>query len=193
MIPYAPEPFVNFSVKENLEAFNAALDKVQVQLGQSYPLVIGGEAIMRDRLQDSVNPSDLNEIVGRVSMADTALVEKAFAVAAATFESWSKVPAEVRAGYLFKAAAIIRRRKHEFSSWLLVEAGKSRAEADADTAECIDFLEYYGRQMLKLKERSGAGKRSWRCLVKTITWITSHSALGLSFRPGTSHLPLWAV
>ncbi len=42
----------------------------------------------------------------------------------------------------------MRRRKFEFSAWMVEEAGKSWAEADADTAEAVDFLEYYGRQML---------------------------------------------
>jgi 1-pyrroline-5-carboxylate dehydrogenase len=53
---------------------------------------------------------------------------------------------------LFKAAAIIRRRKHEFSALLTKEAGKPWNEADADTAEAIDFLEFYARQMLTLKD-----------------------------------------
>ena len=59
---------------------------------------------------------------------------------------------EVRADVLFKAATIIRRRKHEFSALLTKEAGKPWREADADTAEAIDFLEYYGRQMLAHKD-----------------------------------------
>ncbi|MDO9592832.1 MAG: L-glutamate gamma-semialdehyde dehydrogenase, partial [Erysipelotrichaceae bacterium] len=45
---------------------------------------------------------------------------------------------------------IIRKRKFEFNALLTKEAGKPWAEADGDTAEAIDFLEYYGRQMLTL-------------------------------------------
>ncbi|PNB75880.1 1-pyrroline-5-carboxylate dehydrogenase, partial [Pseudomonas sp. FW305-BF6] len=63
-----------------------------------------------------------------------------------------KVKPEVRADILFRAAAIIRRRKHEFSALLTKEAGKPWNEADADTAEAIDFLEFYARQMLQLKD-----------------------------------------
>jgi len=74
----------------------------------------------------------------------------AMEAALAAFESWKNVPAEVRADVLFKAAAIIRRRKFEFNALLTKEAGKPWAEADGDTAEAIDFLEYYGRQMLSL-------------------------------------------
>src|SRR5699024_7837475 len=51
-----------------------------------------------------------------------------------------------------KAAAIVRRRKHEFSALLIKEGGKPWNEADADTAEAIDFLEYYARQMLRIKD-----------------------------------------
>ena len=67
---------------------------------------------------------------------------------------------EIRADILFRAAAIVRRRKHEFSAILIKEAGKPWNEADADTAEAIDFLEYYGRQMLKLKDGMPSRKPS---------------------------------
>ena len=55
-----------------------------------------------------------------------------------------------RAGYLFKAAATMRKRKHEFSATMVYEVGKTWPEADADTAEAIDFLEFYAREMLRL-------------------------------------------
>ena len=52
--------------------------------------------------------------------------------------------------YLFHAAALMRERKHEFSALMTLEVGKSWTEADADTAEAIDFMEFYGREMLRL-------------------------------------------
>ena len=60
------------------------------------------------------------------------------------------MPYEERARYLFDAARIMRERKHEFSALMVFEAGKTWPEADADTAEAIDFLEFYGREMLRL-------------------------------------------
>lgn len=41
----------------------------------------------------------------------------------------------------------MRRRKLELSAWMVYEVGKNWIEAIADTAEAIDFLEYYGRLM----------------------------------------------
>jgi len=129
------------------------LNKVESELGKEYDIIIGGERIKTEQKIRSINPSNKEQVIGLVSKADRALAEKAIQTAAKTFESWKAVPGEARARYLYKAAAILRRRKHEFSAWMVKEAGKSWAEADADTAEAIDFLEYYGRQMDKLAQR----------------------------------------
>ena len=55
-----------------------------------------------------------------------------------------------RAELLFRAAAIARARRMELLAWQVFETGKNWAEADADVAEAIDYLEYYGREMLRL-------------------------------------------
>ena len=47
-------------------------------------------------------------------------------------------------------ARILRRRKMEFDAWLVYEAGKTWAEAEADVSEAIDFCEYYAREMQRL-------------------------------------------
>ncbi|MGX1263265.1 1-pyrroline-5-carboxylate dehydrogenase [Rossellomorea marisflavi] len=152
MIPYKHEPFTDFSNKENQKAYKEGLKTVEAYLGQDYPLIIGGERVTTDAKLVSVNPADHKELIGNVSKADQELAEKAMNVAYDTFQTWRKVKPETRADILFRASAIVRRRKHEFSALLTKEAGKPWNEADADTAEAIDFMEYYARQMLRLKE-----------------------------------------
>ncbi|PBB05110.1 MULTISPECIES: L-glutamate gamma-semialdehyde dehydrogenase [Salimicrobium] len=149
--PYKHEPFTDFTVKENKEAFEEALKYVKGELGKQHDLLIDGERIRTDAKIESTNPANTKEVVGVVSKANKELAEKAVESAAKTFEDWRKWDPEARAGILFRAAAIIRRRKHEFSSYLAYEVGKPWKEADADTAEAIDFLEYYGRQAVELK------------------------------------------
>ncbi|MEH7234542.1 L-glutamate gamma-semialdehyde dehydrogenase [Bacillus sp. JJ1562] len=152
MIPYKHEPFTDFSKEENKQAFEEALQFVESYLGQHYPLVIGTEKVSTVDNIISTNPADKQEVIGKVSKANKELAEKAMQAAVASFETWKKVKPETRADVLFKASAIIRRRKHEFSALLTKEAGKPWNEADADTAEAIDFLEYYARQMLNIKD-----------------------------------------
>ncbi|KAB2334697.1 L-glutamate gamma-semialdehyde dehydrogenase [Cytobacillus depressus] len=150
--PYKHEPFTNFKLDENREAYLTGLKTVESYLGQDYDLVIGGERITTEEKIVSFNPANKEEVIGRVSKANQELAEKAMQAAVEAFKTWRKVKPETRADVLFKAAAIIRRRKHEFSALLTKEAGKPWNEADADTAEAIDFLEYYARQMLRIKD-----------------------------------------
>jgi len=150
--PYKHEPFTDFTVEANRQAFLAALEKVEAEFGRDYPLIIGGERVMTEDKITSINPANKAEVIGRVAKANKELAERAMKTADEAFHTWSRMSPEARADILFRAAAIVRRRKHEFSAWLVKEAGKPWREADADTAEAIDFMEYYGRQMLKLKD-----------------------------------------
>ncbi|MCA0984828.1 L-glutamate gamma-semialdehyde dehydrogenase [Halobacillus yeomjeoni] len=156
---YKHEPFTDFSVEENKKAFEEALKKVKGELGQHYDLLIDGERIRTDDVITSTNPANTKQVVGTVSKANEDLAEKAMQSASESFESWRKWDPRARAEILFRAANIIRRRKHEFSAYLVHEVGKPWKEADADTAEAIDFLEYYGRQMIELKEGKAVESR----------------------------------
>jgi 1-pyrroline-5-carboxylate dehydrogenase len=72
-------------------------------------------------------------------------------VAYEAFPLWSRTDPDARARYLLKAAAILRRRIYEFCAWLTYEVSKSWPEAYADVAEAIDFLEFYAREMMRLR------------------------------------------
>ena len=148
--PYVNEPFTDFSLPHNVQAFQAGLDQVRGQLGRTYPLIIGGEKIFTDETIVSRNPAEPTQVIGRVSQATPELADRAVREAAGAFDHWRRIPPAERARYLFSAARIMRERKHLFSALLVLEAGKTWVEADVDTAEAIDFLEFYGREMLRL-------------------------------------------
>ncbi|WP_219837397.1 L-glutamate gamma-semialdehyde dehydrogenase [Paenibacillus sp. R14(2021)] len=150
--PYANEPFTNFGLKANIEAMEAAIVKVRSELGGSYPLTIGGRKIETEAKITSINPGSIDEVIGYVSKADQQLAEEAMQAALKTFETWKRVPVRERAEYLFKAAKLMRERKHEFSALMLLESGKNYVEADVDTAEAIDFMEFYAREIIRLSE-----------------------------------------
>jgi len=145
------EPFTDFSKPENAAAMRAAIEKVRSELGREYPIIINGEKISLHSKFTSINPSKTSEIVGVFSEGDTNtdLVDQAISAATNAFKTWRNVDAAVRADYLFKIADLIRARKHEFSAWMVFEVSKTWAEADGDTAEAIDFCEFYGREMLR--------------------------------------------
>jgi 1-pyrroline-5-carboxylate dehydrogenase len=152
LIPYKNEPYLDWSDAANVEAMRAALQDVGGQLGGSYPLVIGGKRLEADGEIVSVNPANPSQIVGRVAAAGQREADMALETAKAAFESWSRTAPEARARILLRASAIIKRRRYELLAWEAHEAGKTWAEADAEVAEAVDFMEYYSREMLRLKD-----------------------------------------
>jgi 1-pyrroline-5-carboxylate dehydrogenase len=145
---FTNEPFVDFSKPENKRAMEEALKKVASEFGGEYPMYIGGQKIASTAKATSTNPSHPSQVLGVFQVATTEHAKQAVEAAHKAFDSWKRVPAEQRVEVLFRAADIIRKRKFELSAWICYEVGKSWVEADADTAETIDFLEFYGREML---------------------------------------------
>ncbi|HVV43630.1 MAG TPA: L-glutamate gamma-semialdehyde dehydrogenase [Bryobacteraceae bacterium] len=144
------EPFIDFTQHDNARAMRGALERVGDQLGHEYPLIIGGERLKTSAKIESLNPARPAQIVGVHQKAGAEHAEQAVQAALKAFETWRFAPVEERASLLFGAAEIIRERKFEFCAWLTYEVGKNWAEADADVAETIDFLEFYAREALRL-------------------------------------------
>jgi 1-pyrroline-5-carboxylate dehydrogenase len=147
--PFTNTRLLDFARDENVRAMRAAIAQVEGAFDAEYPVVINGEEIRTGKYIASLNPCNPREVAGRVCSADAALADRAVRAAADAFRSWSRTPAERRAEILFRAAERMRERRHLLNALMVVEVGKNWLEADADTAEAIDFLEYYGREMLR--------------------------------------------
>lgn len=150
--PFRNEPFTDFSTAENKRGMLDALARVRGQLGQQHDMVIGGERVRTAETFASVNPARPAEIVGIHYAATEAEASHAVEAAQAAFPGWSRTAASERIGLLLRAAELIRSRHFEFCAWLTVEVGKNWAEADADVGECIDFMEFYAREAVRLNQ-----------------------------------------
>jgi RHH-type proline utilization regulon transcriptional repressor/proline dehydrogenase/delta 1-pyrroline-5-carboxylate dehydrogenase len=148
--PFSNEPVADFTIDETRTAFRSALMEVGNKIGESYPAVIGGKEFREGEPIVSVNPARPQEIVGTVNGITRELADHAVSAARDAQKKWSQRAPEDRAMVLFRAAAAARRRRVELAAWQVREAGKSWVEADADVAEAVDYLEYYGREMIRL-------------------------------------------
>ncbi|MGC1107532.1 MAG: aldehyde dehydrogenase family protein, partial [Candidatus Acidiferrales bacterium] len=144
------ESIKDFPKSDNRKAMEAALKKVSGELGREYPLLIGGQSVFAGEKTKSTNPSHPDQVIGIFQKGTVEMANQAVAAADKEFASWKKVPANERAECCFRVAEILRKRRYEMDAWLCYETGKTWTEADADTAELIDFGEYYGREMLRL-------------------------------------------
>ncbi len=151
--PFKNEPIKSFTDRGDVTAMEVALAEVQRCFGRFYPLVVDGRRVETHKRIRSRNPAAPSEIVGETASASAEDAQRAVDAAERAFSSWKRVPAERRADVLFKSAALLRERRFLYDALLVYEVGKSWPEADADIAEAIDFLEFYGREMLRYAQR----------------------------------------
>ncbi|MDA1260956.1 MAG: L-glutamate gamma-semialdehyde dehydrogenase [Planctomycetota bacterium] len=152
--PFVNEAFTNFGKEPEAAAFQQALAKIESSLPVVVRLWINGQ----DReggagTFESTDPGKPTRAVANSAKGNREDALAAIVGAHKAFGSWSRLSAEERAEYFFRAARIMRLRKHEFSAMMVFEVGKNWAEADGDTAEAIDFLEFYAREALRYARR----------------------------------------
>jgi 1-pyrroline-5-carboxylate dehydrogenase len=145
--------YLDFNNPDIAKQQKESLMNVRSIFGKEYPNFVGGKEIITQNKTKSLNPANTSEIIGIFQKAGKNEAEDAIQAASKAFETWKYVSPEVRASYLFKAAEEARRRRLEINAWMISETGKNYLEADADTCEAIDFLEFYGREMLRYSQK----------------------------------------
>jgi RHH-type transcriptional regulator, proline utilization regulon repressor / proline dehydrogenase / delta 1-pyrroline-5-carboxylate dehydrogenase len=148
--PFRNEPHLDWTLADVRERFARALDKVRKDLPFKPELVIDGKRIPTLRHLQSTDPNRPERVVGVVALADRDHARRAVDAAREAFPGWRDTPPETRAQYLFRAATAARKMRYELAALQVFEVGKAWSEADADVCEAIDFLEYYGREMIRL-------------------------------------------
>ncbi len=102
------------------------------------------------------NPANLSEVIGVVSDADTALVDKAIAAAVPAQVTWDATPASERAEILEQAADLYEERMPELISYCVREGGRTIPDSISEVREAVDFLRYYADRG---RNEFGAGAR----------------------------------
>lgn len=147
--PFANEPPVEWDVPTHA-AFATALENTKKTFPRKVLPVINGAPMAGTKQELSTDPNQPERVVAEVACANTDTVEKAVAAAKSALAAWSVTPAEKRADYLFKASEQVRTQRHDLAALLVYEGGKNWNEAQADICETVDFLEFYGREMIRL-------------------------------------------
>ncbi len=151
VIPFKNEPLTDFSDPANRKAFEQALAKVKRLFGKHWDLLVDGRRLKTAKKISSQDPANPKAVVGTVGKANREIADRAVRAAHKFFtEEYQWWDYKARARVLMKTAHLLRQRKHEFSATMVYEESKNWVEADADTAEAIDFLEFYAREMMRL-------------------------------------------
>ncbi|HLD60028.1 MAG TPA: hypothetical protein VI912_03480, partial [Candidatus Bilamarchaeaceae archaeon] len=63
MSEFKNEDYIDFSKEENKELLRKTVEKVQKELGRTYPFIIGGKEFFEGELVESVNPANTKELI----------------------------------------------------------------------------------------------------------------------------------
>src|SRR5262245_36913539 len=119
--PFKNEPFTDFKDPKQRSAFEDALARVAAEAGRAHASVIDGERTKGDLVLETRNPSDPDRVLSRFPAATKEEAERAVLAADAAFPAWADTPWADRAHLLFETADRLRRDKHYFSAWMVVE------------------------------------------------------------------------
>lgn len=118
--------------------------------------------------RDNVDPGT-GETIGIVSLADASQVKAAIDAAAAAFPMWSRSAAPTRNAILKKTSALLAERVDELASVLVLEGGKTKADAYGEAQRTIETFAWNGEEATRIfgKVHTGLVEGSTRFSVPT--------------------------
>ncbi|MCC6278301.1 MAG: aldehyde dehydrogenase family protein [Oligoflexia bacterium] len=126
--------------------------------GKRYGKTLVGSHFINNRFEGgstkevfkSLNPSDLNDVVGVFPVGGEKEIQKAVDAARSAFAKWSQTPAPVRGEIIGRFGKLLAENKQTLS-WLVTrEIGKTKREALGSVQEAIDtahFFQSEGRRL----------------------------------------------
>jgi aldehyde dehydrogenase (NAD+) len=111
--------------------------------------LIGGETRGGDASGESINPSNLDDVVARYPKGGAAEVDDAVAAARAAFPAGSEASPEVRSDVLDRAGALVMSRAGELGTLLSREEGKTLAEGTGEVMRAARILKYFAGEALR--------------------------------------------
>jgi len=111
--------------------------------------LINGEAVSSGAGGESINPSNLDDVVARYTKGGAGEVDDAVKAARAAFPGWSQASPEVRSDVLDRAGALVMTRAKELGSLLSREEGKTLAEGTGEVMRAARILKYFAGEALR--------------------------------------------
>jgi RHH-type proline utilization regulon transcriptional repressor/proline dehydrogenase/delta 1-pyrroline-5-carboxylate dehydrogenase len=141
------EPDTDWSLLQNQRWIAGIAATWRDRAPETIPLQIGGDFIESEPLVDGVDPSRPGHVGYRHSLADAALVDRALSAAVDAQPAWGARPMAERKAILLAAADEFARRRGDIIGSMMLDTGKSPAEADPEVSEGIDFARYYAHAL----------------------------------------------
>ncbi|HEV7227546.1 bifunctional proline dehydrogenase/L-glutamate gamma-semialdehyde dehydrogenase PutA [Brevundimonas sp.] len=159
----------DYSQAADRERHLKALKKVDAERFTSGPIV-GGKLLAGTGSQEVTNPFDRTQVLGHVSEATEADVDRAAELAANAQVAWDRRMGSGRAPVLCAMADALEADMDRLVALLSREAGKTLNDGVAEVREAADFCRYYAM----LAERDFGGRQDLKGPVGEINQLVLH-------------------
>jgi RHH-type proline utilization regulon transcriptional repressor/proline dehydrogenase/delta 1-pyrroline-5-carboxylate dehydrogenase len=151
--PSLQEAFQNtadtdWSLPSNVSWIRAQVNTLRTSQVPTVRLQVSGEFVTGDTESTALDPSRPGFEAYRYALAGPLQVERALQSALLARESWEALGFAGRGEVLMNVASVLSQRRGEAISTMVLDAGKSVMEADAESSEAIDFANYYARSFI---------------------------------------------
>lgn len=149
------EALIDFAKAEERQVFENGFK--ELVLPYTCQPIVNGESLTSKNTIERRNPSNTDQLVGTIQLANIEMADKAVTSAKEAFKSWRKLSHKERASHLYKLADFIKRDRAKLSALIVKEVGKPWKEADGDICEAIDFCRYYADEAVKINDGQSIG------------------------------------
>ncbi len=122
--------------------YEESLSAAKANLGQEYPMIIGGEDRYTEEKHQVFSPINTEWHLATFQKGSAQDAQDAISAAKQAFEPWAHTPWTTRVAMVRKWAARINERLFEIAAAMSLEVGKNRMEALGDVAETVALIEY---------------------------------------------------
>jgi len=168
--PFHNEADTDWSLTHNVRWIRARVDELRQAPPAFVPLQIAGQTVTGAAEEEASDPSRPGVVAYRHALAGPEQVEQALVAAVNARAAWKELGWQARGELLCKAAASIAAGRREAIATMVLDAGKSVVEADAELSEAIDFADYYARSFLADEDFDGLACEPLGTVLVTPPW-----------------------
>lgn len=117
---------------------------------QNFSNLIAGEWSHGAQQFDTINPSDLDDVIGHCARGTAEDVERAALAAVDAVRSWSRSSIQLRHNILAKVSQELAARRDELGRLLSREQGKPLAEGIGEVGRAAQIFDFYAGECLRL-------------------------------------------
>ena len=129
------------------DVFDKAVADLKANLGQSYPMFVGGKPRTAVEQFADTSPVNTDWTLGYFQKGTVQDAQDAIVAARKAFPVWRDLGWKRRVKIMRQAADLISQRAFEISAIMTLEVGKNRMEALGDVQETADLISYYCDQV----------------------------------------------